>query len=243
MVAHVADGVVGQVGAEVVAVVFVQPYGPVVLPQLRTPLVGQGAVKAIPAVKATAQRPAVMRACRAVVGHVHQVPLANGIAGIGMRRQHFSNGGGSARNFAPVAGVAPRPFGNDTHADGMRVATGQQARARGRAHRGDVKVVVAQAPGGQRIHARRGDFRAIAADVRKAHIVQHDEQDVRRADGGGGLGRPPGRGIAVGGADLAWKIAFAVFVSAFVDVFFVCHRVTLWLTPCGRRWPARSPST
>ena len=41
------------------------------------------------------------------------------------------------------------------------------------------------AAGRQRVQVRRGDLAAVTADVGEAHVVRHDEHDVRRGGGGG----------------------------------------------------------
>src|SRR5215475_15711765 len=68
------------------------------------------------------------------------------------------------------------------------IAPGQEARARGRAQRGGVHVVVAQPVGGQRIQMGCVDRTAVAAELTEASVVEDDEQDVWRTPP-----RPPGR--------------------------------------------------
>src|SRR5262249_4504808 len=60
----------------------------------------------------------------------------------------------------------------------LRVKAGEQRGARGTAPRGVVKLREAQAIGRECIEARRGDFTAIASDVRKAHVVGENDDDV-----------------------------------------------------------------
>ena len=63
----------------------------------------------------------------------------------------------------------------------VMVAAGQDARARRRAQRGRVHVVVAQAVLRELVDVRRADRRAEAAELPEAGVVEHDEQHVRRA--------------------------------------------------------------
>ena len=63
----------------------------------------------------------------------------------------------------------------------VRIQAGEQARP-GRAAAGRVvELREPQAAGGQPVEVRRVDLAAVAADVREAHVVGEDDDDVRPA--------------------------------------------------------------
>ena len=72
-----------------------------------------------------------------------------------------------------------------THAIGVVVASGEQARAGGGAQRGRMEVAEPQAARGQPVERRRPDVGAEAAQLREADVIENDVDDVRR----------PGRGL------------------------------------------------
>jgi len=74
----------------------------------------------------------------------------------------------------------------------MMIATGEQARSRGRAQRGGVKVREPQARAGQAVEGRRGNVGAVATELRIADVVEQHDHDVRRTLGWIRQGRPPG---------------------------------------------------
>src|SRR5690606_39313795 len=66
---------------------------------------------------------------------------------------------------------------------------------------------VAEALGGQRVERRRLDVRAEAPQLGEPDVVEHDEQDVRCARRGPGLGWPPRLGLPVVAPDAALELA------------------------------------
>ena len=78
----------------------------------------------------------------------------------------------------------------------MGVKAGKQGRPRGTAARAVVELAESDAPLGQAVEVRRGDLRAVAADVREAHVVGHNQDDVGPSGlsgRGGPAQKPPGR--------------------------------------------------
>jgi len=61
------------------------------------------------------------------------------------------------------------------------IAAREQARARGRADRRGVEVVVAQTVGRQAIERGCPDVGAVAAELRVAHVVEQQDEHVGRA--------------------------------------------------------------
>ena len=168
----------------------------VVVDEVGVPLVVVGAEEAVVAVEAAAERPvvvrtgAVLRLCR------HEVPLAERERAVAVRTEHLRQQCGALGDAPPVVGEAVGGLRDARHPHRMVVATGQQARARRRAQRGRVEVVVAEATRGQRVHVRRLDVGPEAAQLCEADVVEHDEHHVRRALGWDGFGRPPGLRVA-----------------------------------------------
>ena len=207
VVADEADRLIDQVPGQVVAVrIGARRIDmPVVGNQLRRILVGLGVEKAIEAVEAAAERPAVERSGRTAFGQRRDVPFADHVVAIGVRAQHFGERPGFARDLAAIAGIAAVEIGEAADADGMMVAPRQQRRARGRAHRGGVEAAVAQAFGGQPVDGRRPDRRSVAAEIGEADIVEQHDQDVGRAGRRLLRRRPPRLGVRDRLADGAAK--------------------------------------
>jgi hypothetical protein len=61
----------------------------------------------------------------------------------------------------------------------MRMQAGQQRGSRGAAARRVVELRVAQSAERQAVEIGRFDLAAIAADIREAHVVVQDDQNVR----------------------------------------------------------------
>src|SRR5262249_42947667 len=92
-------------------------------------------------------------------------------------------------------------------ADSNRVviAPGQQRRTRRRAHGRGVEAGVAQSLRSQTIDRWRFDWRPVAAEIRKPHIVEQHDQDIGRSNWGPGPMWPPRRRLLHCRADLALK--------------------------------------
>ena len=182
VVGEIADGLVDQVGGQVIAAGEVPLPGRiarrVVAHQLGCVLVGLGVHETVVAVEAAAERPAVERAGGAGLGERRHMPLAQHVVAIAVRAQHLGQGAGLARDLAAIARIARIEVGEAADAHRMMVAPGQQGGARGRAHRRGVEAGVAQAAAGDGVDGRRGDRRAVAAEVGEADIVEQDHQDV-----------------------------------------------------------------
>ena len=73
------------------------------------------------------------------------------------------------------------------------VAAGEHGRAGGRAQRGGVELVVAQAARSNGVEARCVHRAAEGSERTKAHIVEQHEQDVGRRVDGARITEPPRR--------------------------------------------------
>ena len=115
------------------------------------------------------------------------MPLARREGLVAVRTQHLRQVRRLAGHESPRVGKAVDHLRHPPHADAVMVAPGEQAGPRRRAERGDVKVGVAQAIGGEAVEGGGLDVGAVAAEVRIAHIVQDDHDDVgTSAQGEGG---------------------------------------------------------
>ncbi len=195
-VAELGDGLVGQVGVEVVALLRGRRRLDVVLVahQVGRPLVGLAVEEAVVALETEPGRPGVERAVGPLVAW-GEVPLADGRRRVAPVEEHLGEGAGGVGDLARVARIVDGHVGQHPHADAVVVAPREQRGARGRAHRGGVEVREAQTPLGQAIEVRGLEVRPVAAQLGEPEVVEHDDHDVRRADPVGLLG---GRRPAVG---------------------------------------------
>ncbi len=178
-----ADGLVGQVLAQVVPVL-----GPtrrldvvVVTDQVRCPVVGVALEEAVVALEAEAERPGVEGPGGRALPARRQVPLADGQGGVPGVAQQAREGGGGLRQAGVVTGEGERDVGQESHPDGVVVAPREERRPCRRAQGGDVEAVEGRAPGGQRVHVRRPDVGAERAQMPESGVVEHDRDHVRRA--------------------------------------------------------------
>ena len=204
LVLHHADGLVGQVLAQVVALL-----GParrldvvVVADQVRGPVVGVALEEPVVALEPEAERPGVEGPGGRALPARREVPLADGQRRVPGVAQEAGEGGGRLGQPGVVAGEAERDVGQEAHPDGVVVASREEGRPRGRAQRGDVEAVEGRPAGGQRVHVRRPDVGAERAQMAEAGVVEHDDDDVRRAGRRLGIVREAWRRLGRGEADL-----------------------------------------
>ena len=201
--AHKAHAMVGPVvGGVVVGRVLVDWRERVVVDDARRKeIAGLAFHEAIELVEAALARPALVR--RGAVGRV--VPFADADRGVAASPQRFGDGGCGQRHVARIARKAGIVGGQPAGCYRMRIAAGEQGRARGRADRMRGVVVKAQPAGGNRVDVGRLDVGAIAAEIGKAHVVHVDDDDVGAAGFGFRDRLPPGLGGLAGAADAAFE--------------------------------------
>ena len=177
----VGDGVVGQVGLEVVALLR----GPgrlhvVGVPhQVRRPLVRLPVEEPVVAVESEPRRPhAVGAGVPLVPGH--EVPLAHAEGGVAVGPEDLGQGPRRAGEMAGVTGEVGGQVGQHPHADPVVVPPGEQARSGGRADRRGVEVGEAESAAGQPVQVGGVEVRAVGAEVGEAEVVEDDHHDVRR---------------------------------------------------------------
>ena len=192
-VGHELPGPVGQVGAQVVAVLGGgrRDHGVAVVVEGGHELVGLAPVEPVPPVEAPGQRPGGPGRPEPALVVGGQVPFADGVGRVAPVPEHLGQKAVLGRDAAPVARVPHGQVGHPAHAVAVVVAPGQQARPGGRAQGGGVEVGQPDAAGGQPVDRRGVEVGPVAAELAEADVVQHDDHDVGGAGGGGGLGRPP----------------------------------------------------
>ena len=178
-----ADRLVGEIRGQVIA--FLRRLRRldlmIVVDEVGIILMRVAAEKAVVALEAAPERPAVVGAGGADLLGGRQMPLADAIGGVALLQQHLGQKAVLERDRAIAAGIAGRSLGDAGHRVGMMIAAGQNARARRRAERGRVHVGEEQPVLGQLVDVRRVDRRAVAAELAEARVVDDDEEDVRRA--------------------------------------------------------------
>ena len=186
LVLHHADGLVGQVLAQVIALL-----GParrldvvIVTDQVGGPVIGVALQEAVVALEPEAERPRVEGAGRRALPAGGEMPFADGHGRVARVAQQAGESGGRLGQSGVVAGKAQRDVGQEPHADGMVVAAREEGRSGGRAQRRDVEAVERRAVLGQGIEMGGPDVGAESPEVPETGVVEHDGDDV-----GGTLGR------------------------------------------------------
>ena len=121
--------------------------------------------------------------------------LAEPRRGVAVLLQDFADGGALQPDDGIVARIAGGQLADNTGANGMMVAPGDERSARGRTERGGMKLRVAQTRLGDAIHRRRRNDAAERARNTVALVIGHDEQDVGCALGRHDARRPVRLGI------------------------------------------------
>ncbi len=203
LVEHVLHRPVGQILAQVVPVARARRRVDVVvvLDDARGPVVGVTLEEAVVPLEAEPERPAVERARRRPLEPRRQVPLADGHRAVAGVAQDAREGRCALRQPGRVAREAERDIGQEPHAHGVVVPSGEERRPGRRTEGGDMEPVVAEAAVGERIHVRRGDPRAERAEVGEAGVVEDDRHDVRRAGRRLWFERRDGRRVGDGQAE------------------------------------------
>src|SRR5215831_19597893 len=107
------------------------------------------------------------------------MPLAERVRVVPVLLEDFRKHSVFEWDVAVASGIARRPFGNAGHAVGVMIAPREHARARRRAKRRGVHVVVAEPISGERVQIRSVDWTPVAPKMAEAGVVQDYEQDIR----------------------------------------------------------------
>ena len=155
--------------------------GRVVLRDHRVVLARLAAEDAPEAVESPGVRPAVERPGRPLHVIGRHVPLSESGGRVAVALKRPDEGSAVLRHARRVAGERSGELADRPEPHGVVVAARQQGGPGGRAERGDVEAVVAEALLGDPRHGRRGNGPAERGRVAEARVVDQDEQHVRRA--------------------------------------------------------------
>src|SRR5262245_18673234 len=136
--------------------------------------------KTVEALEATAQGPAVVRTCRRQLISRREVPFAEGIRVVAVLQEDLREETIFERDVAVAARITGGAFGNAGHGIRVMVAAGNKTRARRRAQRGRVHVVVTQTVLREGIQVGCLAGSTEAADLAEAGVVEDNEQDIGR---------------------------------------------------------------
>ena len=190
---HVLDRLVGHGRRQVPAGIALEGIdGRRIAEQVRLPLAGVAADKAIEVLEAHAVRPLVERPglARLVEGRV--VVLAEPRGCVPVRLQDGTDGALLDRDDRVVTREPRRYFAYHPEAHRVMVASRDNRRPRRRAERRGVEIRVTQPALRDAIQCRRRNDAAERARRAEADVVRHDEQHVGRALRRHDARRPPG---------------------------------------------------
>ena len=176
------DGVVGQVGGQVILGIVRRLDRVGVLNEPRLPLRSFTGKEAIEILEAVSRGPTVERTHGSCLSGGRVVPLAEGCGAVAIVLQHFRNGGRGLGDDANISVPIHRTFGDGARADAVLVAPRQQGRAGWRTDRRGGEGVVGN-PLSCKL-AESGCVNEAAEGVRHAiaHIIHKHDEDV------GGIG-------------------------------------------------------
>ena len=175
------DCAIGEILGEVIALLgrLLRLNPVVVVGQLRVVLVRVAAHEPVVALKAAAERPALVWTGRRHLIRRRQMPLADGVGVEAFAVEDLRQKAVLERDVAVIAGEAGRGLGDRRHVVRVMVAAVEDARPRRRAERSRVHVRVPQTSGRKAVDVWRLDRAAVTAELREARVVENDEQDVR----------------------------------------------------------------
>ena len=178
----------------------------VVLHERGLELVGDGVEEPVVALESAAERPLVVRPDRGDLVGRGDVPFADRERAVTGIAQDLRERARVDRNRAALARKTAVGVRDDRHADRVVVAPGEQRSAGGRAQRRRVEARVREAARREGVHVRRLDLAAVAAEAAEAHVVEHDDDDVRAAGRRPARRRPPRGRLLPGAADLPLEL-------------------------------------
>ena len=183
MAAQPVHGLGGQVLGQVIAFVVGRLHGVEIFIEPGLVLRGLAGQKAVKIVEAVPGGPTVEGSHGGGLVRGGVVPFAEGRGLVAVIVQDLGDGGGGLGDGAGVAVPVHGAFGDGAGTDPLVIAPGQQRRPGGRADRGGVEGVVADAFVTQPGEGRGVNFAAKGPGLAEAHVVQQDDEDVGGACG------------------------------------------------------------
>lgn len=156
---------------------------------------------AVVVVEAALQRPRRPVGVRAEPGVLREVPLADRVRGVAGRAQDLRQGEHVVGEAQSQIGESRVGIRDRAVAGAVRVEAGEQRRPGGRTHRSRVVIGRHDAARSERVEVRRRNLGTVRTDVREAHVVDQDDDDVRGIGPGTGLDGPGRFRLGLGAAD------------------------------------------
>ena len=178
---HPLDGLLRDVLAHVVVIAtLVRHHRCGLVEHRRLELRRLRAEDAVEALEAESRRPAVERSReRLLMGRGH-VPLSERAGGVPVLLQDLGDCRCFFRDDAVIPGETARTLGDVAHVHRVVVAAGQHGRPRRRAERRGVELVEPQTVLRHPVECRSGHRPTERAAGAEAHVIEKDQDDVRR---------------------------------------------------------------
>ena len=142
----------------------------------RRPLIGFASDEAVEFIKARAGGPAIEWSNGADLPRGSLVIFSERRRSVPVETKRLSQGRDGVWSDACIAGKRCRDLGDIPHVVHVMVTAGQQRRARGRAQRRSVKLIVAKPFVGQPLQSGHVDWAAERARLAETHVIeQHDQ--------------------------------------------------------------------
>ncbi len=185
LIANHRDRLVGEVLGEVVALLRAVRLvdEPVVLDEVRIPVVGLAAEEAVEAIETFLERPLLAAGAGGNVLLGDVVVLAQPERAEAVLLENLADGGALGGKAAVRAGKSVGTLRDAGHAVDVMVASGQKRGPGGRTQRRRVPLRVHQAVVGQLLQRRHVDLAAERRPGGQTRIVIQDDQHVRRSRG------------------------------------------------------------
>ena len=185
LVAQHPDRLVGKVFGQVIA--LFRAVGlldePVVLGQVRVPVVGLPAEEPVEPIEALLQRPRRLVAAAGDVLFGNVVVLADPEGAVAVVLQHLTDGGALRGQSRGGAGETVGALGDRREPVDMVIASGEETRPGRRAQRGGVPLRVHHPVVGQALHHRHLDATAVGRPGSHPGVVVEHHQNIRRTLG------------------------------------------------------------
>ena len=201
------DGLVGEIGAQVIAVLGLGGLIDivVVVDQLGIPLIGVSPEEPVVTLEAPSQRPTVVGTGGCFVFRRGEVPLADEEGVVAVGQEHLAQHPGGRRDDRVVSGEPTRSLRDGGHPDRVVVAPGHDAGPRWGAQCCRVHVRIPKPGLGQAIEYRGVHQSTEAGELAVANIIENDDHHVRRTLKSSGRSGPGRSRLFSGAPDGAWE--------------------------------------
>src|SRR5208282_3705819 len=147
----------------------------------RLPLTGLGAHEAVKIFEAEARGPAIVRTSGVDLPHGCIVPFSETGGAVAVFLEHFGHGSRLFRPQRVISGITGRQFSNVAESDLVTVASCKQRSAGRGTHGVDVETVIAKSAVGKLLKFGRVHRTAENTGRAETHVVQKNQEHVRRS--------------------------------------------------------------